>query len=109
MTNEEPRLDRIERLVEANATQIAQTQRQVDLNSQTIQQLLQIQRQTFERSESEMDSIRAAIDRIDRIMDYLMNQRRDYECKKPCDLRRSEGFVGIKAEVVEAFNTTKLH
>ena len=86
MTNSEaPRLDRIERLVEENANQIAQTQRQVgqtqrqveqtqrqvDLNSQTIQQLIQIQRQTFERSESKMDSIKAAIDRI---MDYLMNQ-----------------------------------
>lgn len=76
MTNSDPnRLDRIERLVEENATQISQTQRQVDLNSQAIQQLIQIQRQTFERSESEMDSIRASLERIDRIMDYLM--RRD--------------------------------
>ena len=76
MTNsEESRLDRAERLILGIIEQSDVIQQQVNLNSQAIQQLIQVQRETFERSESELDSIKAAIDRIDRVMDYLM--RRD--------------------------------
>jgi hypothetical protein len=73
--SEESRLDRAERLILGLAEQSDIIQQQVNLNSQAIQQLIQIQQETFERSESEMDSVKAAIARIDRIMDYLM--RRD--------------------------------
>jgi chromosome segregation ATPase len=83
--------DRTQQQVDSNSQAIAQTQRQIDqtqrqidLNSQAIEQLIQIQRQTFERSESQMDSIRASLERIDRIMDYLM--RRDGD-------RPSEGGI----------------
>jgi hypothetical protein len=74
MTTNPPgdRLDRAERLILGLAERSDVIQRQVDLNSQAIQQLIQIQRETVERSESELDSIKAAIDRIDRVMDYLM-------------------------------------
>ena len=74
-TPEESRLDRTERLILGLAEQSEVIQQQVNLNSQAIQQLIQVQRETFERSESELDSIQAALDRIDRVMDYLM--RRD--------------------------------
>jgi ABC-type transporter Mla subunit MlaD len=89
MTNPDNRLDRIERLVEQNAEQIAsigsqldRTQRQVDLNSQAIQVLIQTSQQTLDLQNTERQqidrtllSINASLERIDRILDYLM--RRD--------------------------------
>lgn len=84
MTNSGDRLDRIERLVEENSRQIAQTQRQVDLNSQAIQVLIQtsqqaLEIQTLERQQLDqtLASVNASLERIDRIMDYLMRRDSD--------------------------------
>jgi uncharacterized coiled-coil protein SlyX len=104
MTNsEESRLDRAERLILGLAEQsdiiqqqvnltsnaIAQTQRQVDLNSRALGQLIQTaqdmittqqqEAQTFTQSITEVrdaiTSINAAVERFYALMDYLM--RRD--------------------------------
>lgn len=76
------RLDRIEQLIEQNSQQIARTQSQVALNSQAIQVLIQtsqqaLQVQTTERQQLDqtLASINASLERIDRIMDYLLRQQ----------------------------------
>ncbi|MBF2047296.1 MAG: hypothetical protein EDM05_035190 [Leptolyngbya sp. IPPAS B-1204] len=82
MNSNENRLDRIERLVEQNAEQIARTQRQVDANSQAIatllqtsQQMLTLQQQESQQFNQSINSINAALERIDRVMDYLLRQQ----------------------------------
>jgi TolA-binding protein len=68
VTDTESRLERLEALAERN---LQSTQRLVEAQ----QQMLEIQDQDRIRFESTIASINAAIDRIDRVMDYLM--RRD--------------------------------
>jgi hypothetical protein len=84
MTNADfpDRLDRIENAIQSlvavaqnHESRLADAQALAQRNTETIAELIQLQRQMFERSESEMTSIRAALERIDRVMDYLM--RRD--------------------------------
>lgn len=76
------RLDRIERLIEENSQQIARTQQQVDANSRAIttllqssQQLITLQQQESQQFNQSLNSINAAIERIDRVMDYLLRQQ----------------------------------
>lgn len=66
------RLDRIEALQE-------RTQQQVDANSRAIEQLIAIQIQVEERRQQELSrfesfqrTTNAALERIDRILDYLL-------------------------------------
>lgn len=76
MTNsEESRLDRLERLQD-------RTQQQVDANSQAIatmlasmQQLIVLQQQESQQFNTSINSIHAALERIDRVMDYLLRQQ----------------------------------
>lgn len=82
MNSNENRLDRIERLVEQNAEQISRTQRQVDSNSQAIatllqttQQMLTLQQQESQQFTQSLNSINAAIERIDRVLNYLLRQQ----------------------------------
>lgn len=82
MNSNENRLDRIERLVEQNAEQISRTQRQVDSNSQAIatllqttQQMLVLQQQESQQFTQSLNSINAAIERIDRVLNYLLRQQ----------------------------------
>jgi ABC-type transporter Mla subunit MlaD len=87
--SEESRLDRAERLILGLAEQSSRfaersdtIQQQVNLNSsaiaqliQTMQELAEIQARDSQRFDQSIVSINAALERIDRVMDYLM--RRD--------------------------------
>jgi DNA-binding FrmR family transcriptional regulator len=91
MTNSSDRLDRIEALVESNAksiqalsTTVASVQQQIVTVSTAVDGLAAIQQQLVQIIEEDREDMRefrattgAALERIDRVMDYLM--RRDGE------------------------------
>lgn len=86
MNSNDNRLDRIEAQIEANARQIAQTQQQVDANSravatliQSLQQFIAVQQQESQQFNQSINSINAALERIDRVMDYLLRQQGNAE------------------------------
>lgn len=83
MTNADfpDRLDRIENAIQSlvavaqnHESRLTEAEELTRRNAETMAELIQLQRQMFERSESEMSSIRAALERIDRVMDYLMRR-----------------------------------
>jgi ABC-type transporter Mla subunit MlaD len=91
MTNSSERLDRIEALVESNAKSIQALSTTVSTVSTAVDGLAAIQQQLVEIIEADREDFRefrsdmrefrattgAALERIDRVMDYLM--RRDGE------------------------------
>lgn len=82
MNTNDNRLDRVEDRLERLEMLNERTQRQVEANSQAIATLLQTSQQmiTLQQQESQqftqsINSINAALERIDRVMDFLLRQQ----------------------------------
>jgi ATP phosphoribosyltransferase len=70
MTNSD-RLDRIEALVESNARAIASNN---EANRQQIEGLVQVITEFSVRTEGNLRSLNAAVERLERICDYLVSR-----------------------------------